>query len=905
VSAIRRARTRTRLAPRPRTTWQEAIGSVLALLGIAALFVLVFAPLSERFCSVHKIGCSLLTGFVSTALIALGGFFFLFVWTLRRSVKHYLDLAKQSPHRLFVAPPRIRAAEVVGRGRLERDVANEASFSRRGAPVVLVGEAGSGKTTFLLGLTKYLAESGAVPIPVSLRDIPPPLSLRSLAHEQFVQIIDAQVRSEGDAQRVWRKLSAEGRIVVLADGLDEFGADLARSQRDQALRSALIAAKNDQLSVVATSRPEAVPVGAPVSQFRLDPLGDEDAIGYLRSRVGRIGEADLATIREVVAVGEVTRRPFYLDVIASLYQAGKRLSVPDPPSRDRVHTELMQTWVDLLQKGKLLVGPELDPAEREAIIRGVALLGYVMTLRGVVDCTMEDVHLTLKELTDSGRLSVSLGMDDGRLIEGGGRLQLIDGVTRNQGTSVRFHHAITEAYFASRLLDEVKDAWKVLIEQTQTPEAMAALVMWCAAKQDQGTTGAVCDALIDRAATLDDDRGLALVVTAAQVAGTTGHGDVTAIAEATSRAWGRASSRGRLSAVRRLARRNVGWIYRILYEATRDRINYGVRWEAAQAIVYGGNDAYAELHDDFMKTVAYAESVPPGQWEDREGHDVAVLCWIAPALARAVSEPDSRELEEATRRLAALVERDMPLGTESSLAQGFKLAALTDPGGNISGVAFDLMKASRFWYTRIVLLHGMSVAALREPSPNKQVVSVIRGRMTDGSEHPFVREVARLCMKAIKTGDWTRFVWDDEGAMITQSGSLLADEAALLLADLVLLLNVTEQGITEDEVEGRKERTYRRNELPYCLGSSKDRSQQLFGSCHEACPFDLCPYPNTTAFRLARGEFSEAFCEHQTEILSARRRLVMRARRDRPGWRSASRRSATRRFWEDMNSRVR
>ena len=136
--------------------------------------------------------------------------------------------------------------------------------------------------------------------------------------------------------------------------------------------------------------------------------------------------------------------------------------------------------------------------------------------------------------------------------------------------------------------------------------------------------------------------------------------------------------------------------------------------------------------------------------------------------------------------------------------------------------------------------------------------------------------------------------------MIGRSGSMVRSETAALVADIVLLLNVTEQG---DVREQRKEDTYRRNDLPHCLSTSKER-RELFDGCHASCTFHLCPYPSTAERWLGRGAFSQAFCRHQIDTLTGLSRIQATWRRKSAGRWSHSGRAALVHFWAEMERRA-
>jgi hypothetical protein len=311
-------------------------------------------------------------------------------------------------------------------------------------------------------------------------------------------------------------------------------------------------------------------------------------------------------------------------------------------------------------------------------------------------------------------------------------------------------------------------------------------------------------------------------------------------------------------------------------------------------------DAFAALGHTFAKVLSNAESLSPDQWSMETEHDLAVLGWILPALSGRVQDD---RLEDEVERLVALVRRGMPLGVEASVAQGFKLGASVNPTGARLHSLHELLNASRFWYSRIVLLQAIAVEAVSGSTQRRQALTVMRIKEKEQTEHPFVRAAASLCRKAVRhPRDWQRYVWDDESAVIRRSGSMLRNETAALLADIVLLLNVTEQGEGKAR-ERRKEEAYLRGDLPYCLSASRERGE-LFDGCHPSCTFHLCPYPSTSERSLARGEFSQAFCRGRIDTLTGLSRIqALWRRRPVGGW-SRSGRAALARFWAGMERRA-
>jgi NACHT domain len=333
--------------------------------------------------------------------------------------------------------------------------------------------------------------------------------------------------------------------------------------------------------------------------------------------------------------------------------------------------------------------------------------------------------------------------------------------------------------------------------------------------------------------------------------------------------------------------------------------------------------------------------------------------------------PDTRAYRES--RLGLL--------PEVALSQGFKAAAnrrerhfATCAEARVILVeqAEDMLKCARFWFSQQNLIQALTLWALPDRSrdetpasasarwqgisPHKQVDHwlSIAGRDAERSRldasvraahgyshlHPFVREAGALAVRALETGHPERYLWIDETGVVNKVGSRPTDptqprihnlwippstgwtaldrRAQQLVADVLLLLNLSERGAPEDH-ERYLERA-NRNDLPPCLTGDRspmrpDLSIARPGmsdpgsSCADGCPFELCPYPPRGTAQ--RHELGEAFCRRQQSL----------ARRWEPGhwigrgpapWRRAglprSRRARVRdlrAFWRTMADRRR
>ncbi|WP_344623132.1 ATP-binding protein [Kitasatospora arboriphila] len=311
---------------------------------------------------------------------------------------------------------------------------------------------------------------------------------------------------------------------------------------------------------------------------------------------------------------------------------------------------------------------------------------------------------------------------------------------------------------------------------------------------------------------------------------------------------------------------------------------------------------------------------------------------------------------------------DLPISLEIALAQGFKAAAnrrsrhpaTSDEAREyLIEQAEHMLTHARYWYSQVTLVHALCLWEL--PDSTDEVVeggengrrsgsdplqAVERWLAMAGSEqapgdrpadelsvrggnrlHPFVAEAGDLAALALETRRPERFIWIDEKGTMANIGSQPADptvyrkhnlwippsvgwstlhpRAQQLLADILLLLNLTERD--GQLVDSRLERT-NRTTLPPCLTKDRtalrpERTVGMAGtaepgtSCLRSCQFELCPYPAKGA--QPDGELREPFCRQQQALL--RRRT---ARRRKAGWQGMTDRELGR-FWTAMAERTR
>ncbi|MET9648274.1 NACHT domain-containing protein [Streptomyces syringium] len=291
-----------------------------------------------------------------------------------------------------------------------------------------------------------------------------------------------------------------------------------------------------------------------------------------------------------------------------------------------------------------------------------------------------------------------------------------------------------------------------------------------------------------------------------------------------------------------------------------------------------------------------------------------------------------------------------------SLAQGFKFAANrrlcphTDREARqfLIKQAQDMLKRSTFWYTRMTLLHALTLWSLpddvHEDQPIRGHGADPRGQvrewlaLADGQrEHPLVAAAGRLAVRALQTRRPERFLWIDEAGVASEVGtevsspgeqrvhnlwippsigwSTLDPAAQQLLADVLVLAVLGERGYRPKDLFRLLELCGPEScRLPSCLSRDRtrldpvravERTSQPGSNCTDECGMRMCPYP--AKVENLRVEFSEVFCVHQHDLLRAwqpRSWLFLRFRREAP-WQRKVPVAGLRRFWDEMGDRAR
>jgi len=234
----------------------------------------------DKVCQSTTYSCGVVSGTLGF-LLAGGLTYLLVLFRLARVQRQYVRLARKTPAEL-VQDADGAIGQVAGRDALCHMLITNLRDPATRRPQVVVGSLGTGKTTLLVQLTKLLADRGAVPVPISLRDAQDNLDFRALALHRFLDVTGGDV-ADANAVRNWRQLCDEDKVVVLADNLEEAPSKAGTEiERDYSIRRAIVQATKQKLPLIITSRPHDPLRQMAASIIQLEPLGEEAMLEYLR-----------------------------------------------------------------------------------------------------------------------------------------------------------------------------------------------------------------------------------------------------------------------------------------------------------------------------------------------------------------------------------------------------------------------------------------------------------------------------------------------------------------------------------------------------------------------------------------------------------------------------------------------
>ncbi len=437
--------------------WLAWVGYLFAVRGGASGVALD----PDRRCTSLGFSCGVVTNLLASGvLVALASVFVL--WRLYGLQSRYRVRAMQDSRELVPTAGAI-IDQVVGRDELCMAVMTDL-HDRRPRPHVIVGGVGTGKTAVLVRLTEMLAEKHAIPVPIRLRDAATDLDFEALARDRFKSEVNAGLISAAEGETIWRRLRGDGKIIVLADGLEEalIGTS-AEADRDNIIREAIRRAHLQRLPLVIASRPHHPLRGTDAAIIDLEPLSYEAALAYIGSDGTSEDERRLAWI---VETADVIEAPIYLQMTRELHVNGLleptsagQLGVVDTRGVDRasLRLNLLETWERALTSGHLRPEVPLNRAERQAAVEQMSLLACAGLRADLLEVSFKadpgplvlaEVQRRLDQIdADTGQAPGVRNVDLRLAAAWAAQLNLVE----VRGEKVRFPHSLMQAYLGSRL----------------------------------------------------------------------------------------------------------------------------------------------------------------------------------------------------------------------------------------------------------------------------------------------------------------------------------------------------------------------------------------------------------------------------------------------------------------------
>jgi hypothetical protein len=793
-----------------------SIVTTLAGLGAVVLVVLTLSTVlswilpveggffgADTSCDNNGFACGALTELLGTALaLAVAAASFVY-WRVFKVAHQHLKGGLENPASLV--PTATPMGRVVGRdalcGIIEADLRDK---DRR--PQIIVAGVGEGKTAVLVRLTQLLIERCAMPVPVRLRDAEVGFDFLELAKTRFMERVRRVVLSEDEADKVWRKLCNDKRVVVLADGLEE--ALYRAPERHQEIRRAVDSALQERVPLVITSRPHEALRGLDAAMIRLEPLSKADALDYMAN-----GHESSETLQKLVEAAEVTESPLYLRLASELGSDGQLEGMPTDQGRLAVRVELLERWRERLLSGVDGAAPNLRP-EREAAFEGLEAMACIALRRNTLELRLDD----FENEPERDRIGVDVKQAR-RAASVGEDLGLVERVRGG----VRFRHSIMEAYLGARALPKhaaqpLADRLRRRLQKSSAPgsyvdraledpgrELLMALTVASFRTRRTHLPRRLEHKLKGAALTADSDVAFDLLATAYEVDRAVGRDATTSLGRTATKLWkgagGSLAASGdprldesKMRAVAQMEETGGVATYRALWSICRAEDAYRVRLRAAQALAEGGPRAHSVLEvpiDDALRLgrrLGGRRARHPGPGEVRL---CSLMGWILPSLAASCSLEDPRRVPDITSALEGWIElsRDgLHLGIEACLAQGFKYEANRLPHrtskearARLVELARELLDTSGWWYSQLALVQALTLSSLGTNPAERAPIRKLLEDWTRDERHPLVREAARLCQQAVEDADnrhsekaraeASAYLWIDEAGTVSRIGA--------------------------------------------------------------------------------------------------------------------------------------
>ena len=444
----------------------------------------------------HCVGIGYSCGVASSILMTILTLAFagwLFFWRRFRRVRVPYVQRAISETREFVPTAGTIIGEVVGRDEICHVIMDDLRQSEGRRPHVVLGGVGVGKTAVLFHLTRVLAERGAVPVALRLRDVEKNFDFAQLARDKFVKDVATSSISDAEAERVWRELTKDDKIVVLADGLEDAfttgenanGSSREQLERDTKVRLAIRQATRLNLPLVVASRPHEALVGLDAAVVELEHLSEDAALEYIQHGAST---HDRHRLDWLIDTAQVTETPLFLQIAHELHERGlldaARLQEGDyfdtrGGDRPALRLRLLEAWTEALIAGHFHEELPMTKELRRATVEQLAALACIglakdslrvdfaellepgpegeanarkYRYQGVIDYLIKCVRdANTVGSAGTGAFDVHPDREIRLAASRGAQLRLVE----LQGEGVLFPHSILQAYLASRVIERV------------------------------------------------------------------------------------------------------------------------------------------------------------------------------------------------------------------------------------------------------------------------------------------------------------------------------------------------------------------------------------------------------------------------------------------------------------------
>jgi hypothetical protein len=295
---------------------------------------------------------------------------------------------------------------------------------------IVVAGPGYGKSALLSAIAARLVPTPYVPVLI-------PLATFAASDVTVLEFLTDNVNREMDVRADWHRLTEQGLVALLFDGLDEIP---AVKRKDVLARIATFSARHARVPWILTVRDPAVVSGAIEARaIELLPLDRNDVVRFAEALGGRVAGVDSREIeRRLDAypdLARLARIPLFLVMLIAL--TGTRDQIP------RNRTDLIEAYLKTL----------FSPHEHKSVASTSVNASTLRSLAEVLAferLERQEIGATEREVMDVASRVVPGIAPDVLLAE-----LLTHGVLRRQSaTRVQFPYPIVQEYLAARHLLE-------------------------------------------------------------------------------------------------------------------------------------------------------------------------------------------------------------------------------------------------------------------------------------------------------------------------------------------------------------------------------------------------------------------------------------------------------------------